>query len=101
LRDRRLAWAIDIVAARLSRSRPEAAVRLAGAASEIHASIGSRPPGIWKAQMEMMLRPAFDALGEEVCTRLTEEGRRMSFEGAVERALAEMGAPAEKAAPAG
>jgi predicted ATPase/class 3 adenylate cyclase len=101
LKDRRLAWALDIVAVRLAQSRPESAIRLAGAASEIHASIGSRPTGIWKAQMEVLLRPAVDGLGEEACSRLSEEGRRMSFEEAVDRALAEMGAPVQEQAPAG
>jgi predicted ATPase len=94
LRDRRLAWTLDVAAWRLAEARPEAAVTLAGAAGGIHASIGSRPAAGWQMVVESALEPARRWLGDHAADRAYRRGREMSFEEAVAFALAEAGVPA-------
>ncbi len=92
LKDRRLGWTLDILAARLAADRPVEAQRLAGAASAIHASVGIRPNAVWQAVLESHMEPARTALGEQVATEAWGEGRQMAFEEAVSLALAQAAA---------
>jgi non-specific serine/threonine protein kinase len=90
LRDRRIAWTLDVAAWRLGGSRPEAAITLAGAADGIHASIGSRPAAGWKVVVVSALEPARAAVGNQAAEEAYERGRSMTFEEAVAFALGEV-----------
>jgi predicted ATPase len=82
-KDRRLGFTVDVLSARLARDRPREALQLAGAASEMHASVGIRPNAAWQAVVQNHLAAARAVLGETEATAAWEEGRHMVFEEAV------------------
>ena len=90
LKDRRAAWSLDVLACLTALDgKYERALRMAGAAHEMHESIGHRPSGTWRALTSPMLQPAHVGLGPALAEAAWETGRRLGFEEALELAVAE------------
>lgn len=99
LKNRRLAWTLDVLASRLAEDRPQEAQIIAGAASAMYASVGIRPPAIWQALLTNALAPARTALGDQAANQAWEQGRQMDFDEAVTHALTQAGAGRRAGSP--
>jgi predicted ATPase/class 3 adenylate cyclase len=88
LRDRRVAFAIDVLACLTAvEGGAERALLLAGAASALHDSSGNTPPRVWDDFMSSFLQPARDLLDPQTAESASETGRRMDYEEALQLAL--------------
>ena len=68
-------------------SQPEKALRLAGFADALRASIGAPLPPSEQARVDRMIAPARAALSESTITTEWETGRAMELEQAIQLAL--------------
>jgi hypothetical protein len=88
LKDRRAAWSLDVLACILALDlHPEQALRLGGAGSAMHESIGNRPSAAWLALTAPMLDAAREALGQVAGEAAWKAGRSMEFDEALAFAL--------------
>ncbi|HEV2216182.1 MAG TPA: adenylate/guanylate cyclase domain-containing protein [Candidatus Dormibacteraeota bacterium] len=86
--DRRVAWALDGLAwLAATEGQGERALTLAGAAAEIFAAAGRRPPGTWSALLEHRLEPVRGSIGEKAAAEAFAAGRNMDFAAALDYAL--------------
>ena len=89
LRDRRAAWSLDVLACLTTREgNLERALQLAGAGSAMHEASGNTPPAPWEAFVSPHIQIARNGLDPEVSRTSWEAGRRMTFDEALEFALA-------------
>jgi len=79
----------DFAALAAAESRPERAMRLAGAAAAARSAIGSQVPEGERLRFDRLQAPAHEMLGEEAAAAFVAEGRAMSLEQAVQYALHE------------
>jgi len=92
LRDRRAAWSLDVLACLTTREgNLERALQLAGAGSAMHEASGNTPPAPWEAFVSPHIQIARNGLDPEVSRTSWEAGRRMTFDEALEFALAGVG----------
>ncbi len=97
LRDRRVAWSLDVAACLdVLERRAERALRLGGAALAMFESTAQIPPPAWRAFTEPLYGLAREALGREAAEAAWRSGRALGFEEALHEALgpATIGAPA-------
>ncbi len=96
LRDRRAAWSLDVLACLTTREgNLERALQLAGAGSAMHEASGNTPPAPWEAFVSPHVQLARNGLDPEVAQAKWEAGRRMTFDEALEFAIAGVSAPSE------
>lgn len=93
LSDRRVAYAIDVLACLTAvDGGHERALLLAGAADAIHESSGNTPPRVWDEFMSSFLEPARKTVGPHTAQSAGEAGRRMDYDEAVQLALSTVSA---------
>src|SRR6266849_216173 len=96
LRDRRAAWSLDVLACLTTHEgNLERALQLAGAGSAMHEASGNTPPAPWEAFVSPHVQLARNGLDPEVAQAKWEAGRRMTFDEALEFAIAGVSAPSE------
>jgi non-specific serine/threonine protein kinase len=96
LRDRRAAWSLDVLACLTTRDGDlERALQLAGAGSAMHEASGNTPPAPWEAFVSPHVQLARNGVDPDVARTKWEAGRRMTFDEALEFALAGVNAPLE------
>src|SRR5256714_627672 len=94
LRDRRAAWSLDVLACLTTREgNLERALQLAGAGSAMHEASGNTPPAPWEGFVSPPVQLARHGLDPAVAPVKWEAGRRMTFDEALDFALATVTTP--------
>ena len=92
LEDRQAVWAVDVQACLAGiEGRCRTAVVLAGAAAGMHAASGTAPPETWRQLIGLWLDPARAALSPADGQAAWDEGYALTFDAALEHALAPAG----------
>lgn len=88
LRDRRVAFTIDVLACLSAvEGAAEPALMLSGAAARLHESSGNTPPRVWEEFISAYLAPARSAVPADVGQAAREAGRRLGYDEALELAI--------------
>jgi predicted ATPase/class 3 adenylate cyclase len=92
LRDRRVAWSLDVLSclAALDGSA-DRAFRLGGAAEALFEVSGQRPPEMWSRIVQPLMDEARDTLGEDAANDAWRAGRALTFDQALHYGLDPLG----------
>ncbi|MDA8281520.1 MAG: tetratricopeptide repeat protein [Actinomycetota bacterium] len=92
--DRSLAYALVALGSALAADRPALSLSLAGTAAAVGEAVGVQLPATWAARAELVMAPAWDALGDEALTCF-RGGRACAAPEALASAAAQLARPVD------